>query len=540
MVTSDMNVFSLPLVRAALLGLALASAACTRRRTPETAPTPAADPSRIAHAVVPLPTSIQVSASDTFRIDSTTQVVVAAGSGAEAERIAAYLVNLLQGPLGAPARTLAADEQAPPRSVALRLDASKSALGVEGYELAITRDAVTLTAAQPNGLFYGVQTLRQLLPWTIEHGAALNRRLWMPGVRITDAPRFAWRGAMLDVSRHFIPAEDVRRYIDLMALYKLNRLHLHLADDQGWRIVIGSRPNLTEHGGSTQVGGGRGGYYTKAQYTDIVAYAASRFITIVPEIDMPGHTNAALASIPEINCDGVAPPLYTGIRVGFSTLCVTKEETYVFVDDVVREIAAMTPGPYFHMGGDEVEKLTHDQYRQFVERVEKIVQKHGKQMIGWGEIAPANISPTSIVQHWRRDSAAMHVARGGKVILSPGPKTYLDMKYDSTTTLGLRWAGLIEVRDAYGWDPATLMPDIPERAVLGVEAPLWSETLVKLQDYEFMAFPRLVALSEVGWSPAAARDWDTFRLRLARHGPRLSALGVNFYRSAQVPWVREY
>jgi len=540
MVTSDMNVFSLPLVRAALLGLALASAACTRRRTPETAPTPAADPSRIAHAVVPLPTSIQVSASDTFRIDSTTQVVVAAGSGAEAERIAAYLVNLLQGPLGAPARTLAADEQAPPRSVALRLDASKSALGVEGYELAITRDAVTLTAAQPNGLFYGVQTLRQLLPWTIEHRAALNRRLWMPGVRITDAPRFAWRGAMLDVSRHFIPAEDVRRYIDLMALYKLNRLHLHLADDQGWRIVIGSRPNLTEHGGSTQVGGGRGGYYTKAQYTDIVAYAASRFITIVPEIDMPGHTNAALASIPEINCDGVAPPLYTGIRVGFSTLCVTKEETYVFVDDVVREIAAMTPGPYFHMGGDEVEKLTHDQYRQFVERVEKIVQKHGKQMIGWGEIAPANISPTSIVQHWRRDSAAMHVARGGKVILSPGPKTYLDMKYDSTTTLGLRWAGLIEVRDAYGWDPATLMPDIPERAVLGVEAPLWSETLVKLEDYEFMAFPRLVALSEVGWSPAATRDWDTFRLRLARHGPRLSALGVNFYRSAQVPWVREY
>jgi len=401
----------------------------------------------------------------------------------------------------------------------------------------VTRDGVTLTAAQPNGLFYGVQTLRQLLPWSIEHRAAVNRKLWIPGARIADTPRFVWRGAMLDVSRHFIGAEDVKRYIDLMSLYKLNRLHLHLSDDQGWRIVIGSRPNLTEHGGSTQVGGGRGGYYTKAQYADIVAYAASRFITIVPEIDMPGHTNAALASIAELNCDGVAPPLYTGIKVGFSTLCVTKEETYVFVDDVVREIAAMTPGPYFHMGGDEVEKLTHDQYRQFVERVEKIVQKHGKQMIGWGEIAPANISPTSIVQHWRRDSAAVHVARGGKVILSPGPKTYLDMKYDSTTTLGLRWAGLIEVRDAYGWDPGTLMPDIPERAVLGVEGPLWSETLVKLQDYEFMAFPRLIALSEVGWSAAAARDWDTFRLRLARHGPRLSALGVNYYRSAQVPWV---
>ena len=535
MVTGNMIVISSPFVRAALLGLALTSTACTRRRPPET--TPAPDPSRIGHAIVPLPTSIQLVAADTFRVDSTTQVVVMPGSGPEAERVATYLVNLLHGPLGAPARTLTADEPPPPRSVALRIDASKSALGLEGYELAVTRDAVTLTAAQPNGLFYGVQTIRQLLPWSIEHRGALNRRLFMPGARITDTPRFVWRGAMLDVARHFIGAEDVKRYIDLMSLYKLNRLHLHLADDQGWRIVIGSRPNLTEHGGSTQVGGGRGGYYTKAQYADIVAYAASRFITIVPEIDMPGHTNAALASIAELNCDGVAPPLYTGIRVGFSTLCVTKEETYVFVDDIVREIAEMTPGPYFHMGGDEVEKLTPDQYRRFVERVEQIIHKHGKQMIGWGEIAPAKISPTTIAQHWRRDSSALHVARGGKVILSPSPKTYLDMKYDSTTTLGLRWAALIEVRDAYSWDPGTLMPDIPERAVLGVEAPLWAETLVKVQDYEFMAFPRLIAVSEVAWSPGATREWDTFRLRLARHAPRLSALGVNFYRSPQVPWV---
>jgi hexosaminidase len=372
---------------------------------------------------------------------------------------------------------------------------------------------------------------------SVEHRAAVNRRLWMPGVRITDTPRFAWRGAMLDVSRHFIGADDVKRYIDLMALYKLNRLHLHLADDQGWRIVIGSRPNLTERGGSTQVGGGPGGYFTKAQFAEIVAHATSRFITVVPEIDMPGHTNAALASIAELNCDGVAPPLYTGIRVGFSALCVTKEDTYIFVNDVVREIAAMVPTPYFHIGGDEVEKLTPDQYRRFVERVEKIVHSHGKTMIGWGEVAPANIAPTSIVQHWRRDSSVLHVARGGKVIMSPGPKAYLDMKYDSTTVLGLRWAGLIEVRDAYDWNPGALLPDIPEHAVLGVEAPLWAETLVKLQDYEFMAFPRLIGIAEVGWSTRANHGWDEFRLRLARHGPRLTALGVNFYRSPQIPWV---
>jgi len=203
----------------------------------------------------------------------------------------------------------------------------------------------------------------------------------------------------------------------------------------------------------------------------------------------------------------------------------------------VKDIAAQVPTPYFHIGGDEVEKLTHDQYIRFIERVQDIVTANGKQMIGWGEISPAKLAPNTIVQHWRRDSVSIHVARGGKVIMSPSSKTYLDMKYDSTTTLGLRWAGLIEVKDAYDWNPATLLPEVPETAMLGVEGPLWAETLVKLEDYEFMAFPRLAALAEIGWSPQGARDWETFRMRLAHQGPRLSALGVNFYRSAQVPWV---
>jgi len=331
----------------------------------------------------------------------------------------------------------------------------------------------------------------------------------------------------------------VKRYIDLMAVYKLNRLHLHLSDDQGWRIEIASRPNLTAQGGSTQVNGGPGGFYTKAQFADIVAYATSRFITIVPEIDMPSHTNAALASYAELNCDNVARPLYTGTKVGFSVLCVEKDSVYTFINDVVKDIAAQVPTPYFHIGGDEVEKLTHDQYIRFIERVQDIVTANGKQMIGWGEISPAKLAPNTIVQHWRRDSVSIHVARGGKVIMSPSSKTYLDMKYDSTTTLGLRWAGLIEVKDAYDWNPATLLPEVPETAMLGVEGPLWSETLVKLEDYEFMAFPRLAALAEIAWSPQGARDWETFRIRLAFQGPRLGALGVNFYRSAQVPWVTQ-
>ena len=523
--------------RVAVVSACVVAAACGRP-TPTTTPTPApVAAARPIHTIVPVPSSIQVTPTDSFRIDSTVAVVVAAGGGYAVEGIATYLTTLLGGPAAPPPRTLAAGEAVPPRSIQLALDPSKSTLGLEGYELTVTRDGVTLTAAQPNGLFYGVQTIRQLLPWSVEHRAAMNRRLVLPAARVTDTPRFAWRGAMLDVSRHFIDAEAVKRYIDLMAVYKLNRLHLHLSDDQGWRIEIASRPNLTAQGGSTQVNGGPGGFYTKAQFADIGADATSRFITIVPEIDMPSHTNAALASYAELNCDNVARPLYTGTKVGFSVLCVEKDSVYTFINDVVKDIAAQVPTPYFHIGGDEVEKLTHDQYIRFIERVQDIVMANGKQMIGWGEISPAKLAPNTIVQHWRRDSASIHVARGGKVIMSPSSKTYLDMKYDSTTTLGLRWAGLIEVKDAYDWNPATLLPEVPETALLGVEGPLWSETLVKLEDYEFMAFPRLAALAEIAWSPQGARDWETFRMRLAFQGPRLSALGVNFYRSAQVPWV---
>jgi len=341
---------------------------------------------------------------------------------------------------------------------------------------------------------------------------------------------------MLDVARHFFTVDEVKRYIDLIALYKFNRLHLHLADDQGWRIEIKSWPNLTTHGGSTEVGGGPGGFFTQAQYSDIVAYARERFITIVPEIDMPGHTNAALASYAELNCDGKARDLYTGIEVGFSALCVDKDVTYRFIDDVVREIASLTPTPYFHIGGDEVKTLTPQQYVQFIERVQKIVQSHGKQMVGWDEIAPAALLPSTIVQHWRPDGApTAAVSKGAKVIMSVANRAYLDMKYDNSTPIGLNWAANIEVKDAYGWDPATIVKGIPESALLGVEAPIWTETLGNIRDVEYMAFPRLLAIAEIAWSPEVS-NWEEFRGRLAAHGPRLSALGVNFYRSPSVPW----
>jgi hexosaminidase len=324
-----------------------------------------------------------------------------------------------------------------------------------------------------------------------------------------------------------------------MALYKLNRLHLHLGDDQGWRIEIKSWPNLAAVGGSTEVGGGAGGFYTQEQYADLVRYAADRFITVVPEIDMPGHTNAALASYAQLNCDGVARSLYTGVEVGFSALCVDKDVTYTFIDDVVREIAALTPGLWFHAGGDEVKSLTAEQYARFIERVQTIVQSHGKQMIGWDEVAAAQLLPTSIVQHWRpKATPETAVAKGARVIMSIASRAYLDMKYDETTPIGLSWAGLVEVEDAYDWDPAALMGEPSASAIVGVEAPLWSETVATIHDVEYLAFPRLAAIAEVAWTRRDRRGWSHFRERLGAHGPRLTALGVNFYRSPAIPWKR--
>jgi len=517
------------------------AAACSSPAPVVTTPTPVPartlDPT--AHAVIPVPTSIAITAGEPFVVDSTTTVVIASDANAEVERVGRMLGQMISASqargAGEP-RRLAAGAAAPAGSIALVLDPARTALGEEGYELESTASRVTLTAARPAGLFFAVQTLRQLLPYSIEHPAAYRRTLRVPPTRVRDVPRYAWRGAMLDVSRHFLRPAEVKRYIDHMTLYKLNRLHLHLSDDQGWRVEIKSWPRLAQYGGSTQVGGGAGGYYTQEELADIVRYAADRFITVVPEFDMPGHTNAALASYPELNCDGRTPELYTGIRVGFSTVCVERDSTYRFITDVVREIGAIT-GPWFHIGGDEVEKLSHAQYVAFINRVQQIVKAQGKIMIGWSEIAPAALDTATIVQHWRTpDSVAVHAARGGRIIMSPGSRTYLDMKYDSTTVLGLQWAGLISVRTAYDWDPATHLPNVGARAVLGVEGPLWSETLTKLEDFEFMAFPRLAALAEVGWSAQSARRWDDFARRLAVHGPRLAAMGVNYFRAPGVDW----
>jgi hexosaminidase len=256
----------------------------------------------------------------------------------------------------------------------------------------------------------------------------------------------------------------------------------------------------------------------------------------VPEIDMPGHVNAALIGYPELACGRRAPAPYTGIDVGWSTLCVDSAATYALVEDVVREIAAITPGPYFHMGGDEVETLTPAQYAGFVERVQDIVARHGKTMVGWAEIAAARLQPGTIAQQWRGETLTSPLPAGAKILLSPAKKMYLDMKYAPDTELGLHWAGYVDVRDSYDWDPATYLAGVSEPQIVGVEAPIWTETPRNISAVQYLAMPRLPAIAEVGWSAQSTRRWDDFRIRLAAQAPRWHFLGVNYYRSTQVPW----
>lgn len=495
-----------------------------------TPPAPAADLS--AAVLIPQPVSLTATGSS-FVLTESTQVLVADASG-KALPIAETLVNLLAPAIGT--KDISTEGQGS-GNITLQIQADATQLGAEGYSLEITESGVVLSAPHAAGLFYGVQTIRQLLPDAIE-GKGSHTGPWiLPSGTIEDYPAYGYRGAMLDVSRHFFGVDIIKRYLDLLAVYKINALHLHLSDDQGWRIEIKSWPNLTKIGGSTEVGGGEGGFYTQEQYTEIVQYAAERHITIVPEIDVPGHTNAALASYAELNCNGKATELYTGTEVGFSTLCTDKEITYQFMEDVIRELAAITPGPYIHIGGDESNVTPLEDYIPFINRVQGIVNANGKQVLGWDEVAHAKLVPGAVVQYWdKSENALAAVKQGAKVLMSPAKRAYMDMQYDSTTQLGLHWAAYIEIDQAYQWDPATLVEGIGRDQIIGIEAPLWSETLEKIADIEYMTFPRLPGYAEIGWSPTAKRDWETYKTRLGKHGKRMEALGINFYRSAQIDW----
>jgi len=409
----------------------------------------------------------------------------------------------------------------------------------EAYQLYITADSVIINAKTAEGAFRAVQTLRQIIP-EASNDTLAPESIWpIPSGKIIDNPNMEYRGAMLDVARHFFSVEDVKKYIDLLAYYKFNVLHLHLTDDQGWRIEIKSWPRLTEVGGSTEVGGAEGGFYTQEDYTDIVNYAAKHFITIVPEVDMPGHTNAASVAYPILNGNGKVPQLYTGTRVGFSTFDANKDTVYSFIDDVVREISELTPGPYFHIGGDESHVTKKKDYILFVEKVEKIVQKHGKRMIGWDEITQANIGTNSIAQHWENPANGIAAAKNGsQIILSPAKKAYLDMQYDTLSKYGLHWAAYIPVDSAYIWTPETYLEGVSIDHILGIEAPLWSETISSIDELEYLAFPRVIGYSELGWSSEANRSWDNYKVRLAKQAPFLDRMDVKYYPSKLIDWEK--
>ena len=405
----------------------------------------------------------------------------------------------------------------------------------EAYELEVAADKISVLAKTAEGIFRGLKTLEQMVYLCKLEGK--TNFLSLPGGKIIDQPGYEYRGAMLDVARHFFSISDVKRYIDLLSIYKINFLHFHLSDDQGWRIEIKSWPKLTQIGGKTEVGGGEGGFYTQEDFKDIIKYAEDRFITIIPEIDLPGHTNAALASYAELNCSGKATAIYTGIEVGFSTLCVDKEVTYLFVEDVIREISEISPGPFFHIGGDESHVTSQAEFNRFMDRTLAIVKKYNKIPMGWYELITADISEETLLQYWAKtEDFSKVISKKSKLLISASSYSYLDMKYNSNTPLGLNWAGYLSVKKAYEWDPRSLVPDLDSEQIIGLEAPLWSETLENFDDIAFMAFPRILGHAEIGWTDVSLRKWVDFSKRLSLHGRLLRDLGVKYYPATEIDW----
>tara|TARA_X000000368_G_C23044578_1_gene718567 strand:- start:726 stop:2327 length:1602 start_codon:yes stop_codon:yes gene_type:complete len=421
----------------------------------------------------------------------------------------------------------------------------------EAYLLDIDKKSISIKSSNSEGVYRGWQTLKQL----IELRKNKEHPNFIPTGKILDYPEYNFRATMLDVSRHFFNVDQLKRFIDLVSDYKINYLHLGLTNDQGWRIEIKSRPKLTLIGGKTEVGGGKGGYYSQEDYKDIVEYARNKFITIIPEINIPGHTNAALSSYAKLNCDGKLKKAYTGTNVGFSTLC-NNNYTFEFIDDVVKEVSAITPGEYFHIGGDESHVTKPRDYLEFVSKTSQIVNKYGKKVIGWDDIGIADITTNTVLQLWnitQKDKVVTNIndlkyqdkglknirdgmRKGGKVLISPASKMYLDIKYDSLTKLGLNWPGYINLKTAYDWKIEEEFSQIPKKKIIGIEAPLWSETISTSQDIDYLTFPRLPAYSEIGWTSSSKRKWNNFISRIASHRFLWKERNINYYPSPLVHW----
>ncbi|NFL85776.1 beta-N-acetylhexosaminidase [Clostridium botulinum] len=483
--------------------------------------------------IIPKPLSYKVGEGN-FIITKDTSIYVKGNTKEETEeisKIAEFIREKLRASTGFELNIIQG-KKGKSGSIYLTTIGSKESQGNEGYEIVTTPKNVKIVAYKAEGISRGVQTLRQLLPPDIEKNTIANDVEWnIPVSIINDEPEYNYRGLMIDVARHFFTIDEVKRQIDYAAQYKINRVHLHLSDDQGWRLEIKKYPDLTIIGGSTEVGGGKGGYYTQEEFKELVKYAAERYVEIIPEFDMPGHSNAALASYGFLNKDGKRRPLYTGTEVGFSSFMAHSEETYEFIEDVIKEVSKISPSKYIHIGGDEANSTKKEDYDYFVGKVSKMAEKYGKTPIGWDPIDTSpEINSSVILQNWKDSNEAAR-KKEMKMVISIAQKAYLDMKYNDNTPYGLTWAGYIPVETAYKWDPTDYAP---KELVLGIEAPLWTETISDTKAMDYMIYPRLLGYAEIGWTPKENRDWNQYKNRLKKQGERMKNQGINYYKDSSI------
>ena len=509
--------------------------------------------------VIPLPVNLTERAGH-FTLKPTTVIWSDGRSASIARQFARYV----EPATGFTLRVRTGGEP-PAGSIAFRRDRTLSRLGPEGYALDVGPGRVIARAPELAGLFYAEQTLRQLLPPEIFRDAPAGRTAWtIPAVAIEDYPRFTWRGAHLDVGRHFMPKEFVKKYIDLLALYKLNVFHWHLTEDQGWRLEITEYPKLTEVGAwrkETVIGRPRGqderkydgrrhgGFYTQEDAREIVAYAKARFITVVPEIEMPGHSVAAIASYPELGVTG--EPMEVATRWGvFSDILNAKPSTIQFMQNVLTEAMAIFPSRYIHIGGDEADKTKwkaspeiqsrikdlglkdeHELQSWFIRQMDAFLTSHGRRLVGWDEILEGGLAENAVVMSWRGTAGGLAAARAGHdVVMAPTSNTYLDYAQSRDSSEPVGQTALLTLDKVYAFDPVPdeLEPEFAKH-ILGGQAQVWTEYMADAKAVEYMAFPRLTALAEAVWTPKARKDYSGYLARLALHLDRLRALDVNFH-----------
>nr|WP_321453317.1 family 20 glycosylhydrolase [uncultured Carboxylicivirga sp.] len=423
----------------------------------------------------------------------------------------------------------------------------------EGYKIDATEDSVKIIGKSTGGVFYGLQTLLQLLPSEVESDEFVQHMKWlMPCVKIEDAPRFKWRGMHLDVCRHFVPVENIKKHLDMMAMVKLNTFHWHLTEDQAWRIEIKQYPKLTEIGSKRIEGEGfeYEGFYTQDEIKEVVAYADARHITVVPEIELPGHALAALAAYPEYSCTGGPFQVRNTWGVEPNVFCAGKEETFTFLENIIDEVVELFPSPYFHIGGDECPKDRwkecplcqkrikeeglkdeHELQSYFVKRIEKILVNHGKTMIGWDEIMEGGLAESAAVMSWRGEEGGIEAAnQGHDVVMTPGNWCYLDHYQGDHRVEPVAIGGYTTLEEVYGYEPvpSDIGPD-KEQHILGAQGNVWTEYMYTPDLVEYRVYPRILALAEVNWTAKDQRDYDSFVYRLDNLHRRMDLHHINYH-----------